>query len=92
MAQQPKQAIGGGVEQQPELIGQEAMETQAIGLDLQLQFLDAVLHVAPEHIDVVIDKLGGPNQVGDHEALIAPRWVYFTLAMIRRGWSQDSAW
>ena len=42
VAQQPKQAIGRGVEQQPELIGQEAMATQAIGLDLQLQFLDAV--------------------------------------------------
>src|SRR5665647_3209833 len=34
VAQQPKQAIGGGVEQQPELIGQEAMATQAIGLDI----------------------------------------------------------
>ena len=30
-AQQPKQAISGGVEQQPELVGQEAMATQAIG-------------------------------------------------------------
>ena len=26
-AQQPKQAIGGGIEQQPELVGQEAMAT-----------------------------------------------------------------
>jgi hypothetical protein len=44
MAQQPKQAVGRGVEQQPELIGQEAMATQAVGLDLQLQFLEAVFH------------------------------------------------
>jgi hypothetical protein len=36
------------VEQQPELVGQESMATQAIGLKLQLQFLDAVFHVAPE--------------------------------------------
>lgn len=79
VAQQPKQAIGGGVEQQPELIGQEAMATQAIGLDLQLQFLDAVFHVAPEHVDVVIDKLGVAVQVGDHEALIGPQVGIFHL-------------
>lgn len=70
VAQQPKQAKGGGVEQQPELIGQEAMATQAIGLDIQFQFLDAVFHIAPEYVDVVIDKLGVAAQVGDHEALI----------------------
>jgi hypothetical protein len=58
------------VEQQPELIGQEAMSTQAIGLDLQFQFLDAVFHLAPEHVDVVMDKLGFAAQVGNHEALI----------------------
>jgi hypothetical protein len=45
LAQQPKQAVGRGVEQQPELIGPEAMATQAIGLDLQLQFLDAVFRL-----------------------------------------------
>jgi hypothetical protein len=40
VAQQPKQAIGRGVEQQPELIGQEAMATQAISLDIQFKFLN----------------------------------------------------
>jgi hypothetical protein len=30
VAQQPKQAIGGGVEQQPELVGQEAVAAQAV--------------------------------------------------------------
>jgi hypothetical protein len=68
VAQQPKQAIGRGMEQQPELIGQEAMATQSIGLDLQFQFLDAVFRVASEHADVVIDKLGVAAQVGDHKA------------------------
>jgi len=46
------------VQQQPELVGQEAMAAQAIGLEIQLQFLDAVFHVAPEHVNVVVDKLG----------------------------------
>jgi hypothetical protein len=42
MAQQPKQAIGGGVQEQPELVGQEAMATQAVGFEFQLQFFDAI--------------------------------------------------
>ena len=79
VAQQPKQAVGRGVEQQPELIGQEAMTTQTIGLDLQLQFLDAVFHVAPEHVDVVIDKPWVAHQVGDHEALIGAQVGIFHL-------------
>jgi hypothetical protein len=69
-AQQPKQAIGRGVEQQPELVGQETVTAQAVGLELQLQFLDAVFHVAPEHVDVVIDKLGIAHQVGYYKSLI----------------------
>ena len=32
--QQPKQAVGRGVQQQPKLVGQEAMATQAIGLEI----------------------------------------------------------
>jgi hypothetical protein len=58
------------VEEQPELVGQEAMATQAVGLEFQLQFLDAVFHIAPEHVEVVIDELGAAHQVGDHKALI----------------------
>lgn len=53
-----KQAIDGGVEQQPELVGQEAVAAQAVCLELQLQFLAAVSHVTPQHLDVVRDHLG----------------------------------
>jgi hypothetical protein len=67
------------VEQQPELIGQEAMATQSIGLELQLQFLDAVFHIAPEHGEVVIDELGAAPQVGDHKALIGAQMGVFHL-------------
>ena len=72
-AQQPEQAVGHGMEQQPELVGQETVAAQAIGLEIQLQFLDAVFHVAPEHVEVVVDKLGIAAQVGDYKALIGAR-------------------
>jgi hypothetical protein len=38
--------------------------TQAIGLEFQLQFLEAVFHIAPEHVEVVINELGVAHQVG----------------------------
>jgi hypothetical protein len=47
LAQQPEQAIGRGVQQQPELVGQEAVAAQTVGLKLQLQLFDAVFYVAP---------------------------------------------
>jgi hypothetical protein len=47
VAQKPKQVVGGSVEQLPELVSQEPVTAQAIGLELQLQFFDAVFHVAP---------------------------------------------
>ena len=79
VAQQPKQAVGRGVEQQPELIGQDAMATRAIGLDLQFKFLDALFYVAPEHVDVVLDKLGVAAQTSDHEPLIRTKMGIFHL-------------
>ena len=48
-------------------------------IEVQLQFLDAVFHVAPEHVEVVIDKLGLANQVGDHKALIGAQMGVFHL-------------
>jgi len=57
-AQQPKQAVGRGVEQQPELVGQEAVAAQAIGLELHFALLDAVFHLTPQDVDLVIDQLG----------------------------------
>ena len=78
-AQQPEQAVGHGMEQQPELVGQETVAAQAIGLEIQLQFLDAVFHVAPEHVEVVVDKLGIAAQVGDYKALIGAQASVFHL-------------
>jgi hypothetical protein len=60
VTQQPKQTVSRGVEQQPKLVG----------LEFQFQFFDAVFHVAPEHVDVVLDKLGVAAEIGDHKALI----------------------
>ena len=67
VAQQPEQAVGRGVEQQPELVGQEAVAAQAVGPEIQLQLLDAVFHIAPEHVEVVVDKSGIAAQVGDYK-------------------------
>ena len=67
MAPQQKQAIGGGGQQQPELVGQEAVVTQAIGLELQFALLDAVFHLPPQDVDLVIDQLGAAPKVGDHK-------------------------
>jgi hypothetical protein len=77
LSQKLKQAVGRGVEQQPGLIGQEAMATQVIYLDIQLQFLDAVFHIAPKHVNVVIDKLGVAHQVSDYEALVGAQTGIF---------------
>jgi hypothetical protein len=40
--QRPKQAIGRGVQEQTELVGQKAVTTQAVGLELQFQLFDPV--------------------------------------------------
>jgi hypothetical protein len=79
VAQQPKQAVGRSVEQQPELVDPKPVAAQAVGLELQLQFLDAVFHVAPEHLEVVVDKLGAAHHVGDHEPLIGAQGGIFLL-------------
>jgi hypothetical protein len=67
------------VEQQPELVGQEAVAAQAIGLEIQLQLLAAVFHIAPEHVEVIINKLRIAAQVGDYKALIGAQASVFHL-------------
>ena len=67
------------MEQQAKLVGQEAVAAQAVGLEIQLQFLDAIFHVAPEHIEVVINELGITAQVRDHEPLIYTQLGVFHL-------------
>lgn len=67
------------MEQQAKLVGQEALATHAVGLEFQLQLLDAVFHIAPEDVDVVIDKLGVAAQVSDHEPLIGTKMGIFHL-------------
>jgi hypothetical protein len=74
------------VRHHPDLTGQEATAAQTIGLELQLLLFDAVFHVAPQHVDIVIDELRVANQVvSDREALVAPRRVYSTSAMMQQG-------
>lgn len=49
------------------------MATQAVALEFQLQFLDAVFRLAPEHLNVVMEKLGVVAQISDHKALIGAK-------------------
>ena len=67
------------MQQQPEMVGQKGMATQAVGLELQLQFLDTIFHVAPQHVNVIIDKLGVATKVSDHKALIGDEIGTFQL-------------
>jgi len=46
------------MEQEPELIGLEAMAAEPISFQIELQFLDPVFSLASYHIDVIIDGLG----------------------------------
>jgi hypothetical protein len=58
---------------QPQLVGQEAMATQALGLELQFQFRDVVARLAPEPGDAVIDQPEAAAQVSGHKAMIGDR-------------------
>jgi len=57
-AQKPEQAVSRGMEQEPELVGLEAMATEPVGFQIELQFLDPVFRFTPHHVNVIIDGLG----------------------------------
>ncbi len=58
---------------QPQLVGQEAMATQALGLEFQFPCRDAVSRLAPDPRDAVIGKPEVAAQVRDHKALIGAK-------------------
>lgn len=82
---QPEQVVGCGVEQGPKLFGQEAVAAQAVGLEVQLQLLEAVFQLAPQYVYLIIDALGRRLRLVTTKRRLAPKWPYPTLATIRRG-------
>lgn len=67
LPEKPEQAVGKGMQQQAELIGEKAMATQPVRRKTVLQLLDPILHLAAMGIDAVIQHLGIARQVGDHK-------------------------
>ena len=65
---------------QPQLVGQEAMATQALGLEFQFPCRDVVARLAPEPRDAVIDKPEAAAQVSGHKALIGARLAAIAVA------------
>ena len=66
-AQGIEQPVGGGVQEQPELVGPEAVAAEAIGEAGVLEILDPQLRFAPIDIPVV-ERLRRIRPAGDHEA------------------------
>src|SRR5437588_3087239 len=65
--------IGGGVEDEANLVGERRAATGAVGGKLGLVQLDQVLGLAARAIEAVVDPLGGADaQVGDDIANIEP--------------------
>ena len=64
--------VGGGGQQQPELIGQELVTTGAVGKEPELLFLDAILHLAARGVPSVVDSLRPILEIGHHEARVGP--------------------
>ena len=68
-AKQVDQVVGGGVQEQAESVGQEAVAAQAVGAETVLELLDAVLALAA--IVVESEDFGGATgAVGNHEAQV----------------------
>ena len=61
------QPIGGGVQDETELIGLELMAGGAVGGGVELEILDQIFHAAALAIDFLVDSLGAPFEVGDDQ-------------------------
>src|SRR2546422_610509 len=72
------QVVGGGVQQQAEGVGQEAVTAQTVGAEAVLELLDAIL--ALPAIVVESADLGGPaSAVSQHEAQVGSGGGVFRL-------------
>ena len=69
--------VGGGGQQHPQLIGQEARAAGAVDLKPVMQFFYAVLDVGAGAVDLLVQPPGSALEIGDDEARIhlrlAPR-------------------
>src|SRR5450631_266503 len=65
--------VGGGAQQTPQLIGEEAAATGAVDLKAVMQLLDPIFDVTAGAVDRFIQMPGRLPEVGDHEARVVLR-------------------
>src|SRR3712207_3500991 len=65
------QPVGAHMQQQPELVGDEAVATEAIGFDVELEVLDPVLALPALGVELV-KLLGGIVPGADEETPVGP--------------------
>ena len=65
--------VGGGRQQDPQLVRPEAVTARAVDLQAVVQFLDAVLDVAAPAVDLLVEEARRLAQVGDDEARVVAR-------------------
>jgi hypothetical protein len=70
VSEKREQAVRESVKQQAELVREEAVTAQVIGVELELEFLDPILCITSEHVDLIVEPLGRQMDVGDHKPLI----------------------
>src|ERR671910_197100 len=70
-AQRVQQPVGGGVEQQAELVGRGAGARRAVGGEVQLVCLDQVLRLAALAVDAFVEPARRAREIGDDEAAVA---------------------
>src|SRR5665213_2970229 len=62
--------VGGGAQQPPQLIGEEATATGAVDFQTVMQLFDPILDVPAGAVDRLVQMPGGVFEVGEHEARV----------------------
>ena len=70
-AQAQHQPVGGGVDQQAELVGGRLAARGAVGGKVQLMRLDQIFGLSTRAIELFIERLGIALQIGDDEAAVS---------------------
>ena len=78
-AQSGEQRVGETGDKQPELVRPPGLGTGAVGVEVELLVLDAVLHVTAGAVNLVVQGLGVAGEAGDDKAPVAPDAVVLGL-------------
>ena len=70
-AQGVQEPVGGGMDQEPELIGGRLGARRSVGGEVQLVRLDRILGLAATAVEDLVEPARGAGEVGDDEAAVA---------------------